>query len=79
MLKVDENLIEIRGTKLSLMAELSSLINALYTKEAITKEDIELCVKTALLSKEELNEALQANIEELIGWITGEGDNNDTK
>lgn len=56
MIGVDYATVKVQGTKIGLMAELATLINSLHTKDILSKEDIEYCVKIALLSERELAE-----------------------
>ena len=56
MLKVDQSATVIKGTKIELLAEVTTLIHELVVEESVfSKEDIDMCVETALLTEEELD------------------------
>lgn len=54
MIKVDDKCVEIRGKKMTLMANLTQIINVLFNDEVMDKSDIDECVRVASLSDEEL-------------------------
>ena len=80
MIRVNSKEVEFRGTKLNLMAEFTGLVNHLISSDSFTKDDIDLCVETAMLSREELdnqmNENLRRFVEKLIKVACGEDDEN---
>lgn len=56
MLKVEHGTTVIKGTKIILLAEVTTLIHELVVEEKFfSKEDIDMCVETALLTEEELD------------------------
>ena len=69
MLKVDGGAVIISGKKIELMAELTQLIHALVDDEEVkcfTKEDIDLCVKTAFMSTDEVKEQADGILSKFI-------------
>lgn len=56
MIFVKHGAMSISGTKLMLMAELTTLMNGLINKDVLSEQDLKFCVDTALLSHEELEE-----------------------
>lgn len=60
MLSVNFANVRVQGSKIGIMAELSTLVNSLYTRDILTKEDIEYSIKIALLSENELKEKAEA-------------------
>jgi len=66
MLKVDQSATVIKGTKIVLLAELTTLIHELVVEDGVfSKEDIDMCVETALLTEEELDKKTADNIRNL--------------
>ena len=63
MLKADGGNVEIKGSKIDLLAELSVLIRNLVRCGAFDEKDINKCVELALLSEKDLNERFQ-NVKE---------------
>lgn len=69
--------IEIRGTKLDIMAEVTQLLRRLIEIEALDREDVDECVKLAFMSREEIaketeeitkeTEKMKKAIEQLFG------------
>ena len=59
MIKCKEGKIKIRGTKEEVLAEITTLINALVVdKEFITKDEIEECVRLGTMEKDDLKHEL---------------------
>ena len=55
MIKCKEGKIKVNGSKAEILAELTTLINALVVdRELITKEDIEECVRLGTMGKDDL-------------------------
>lgn len=55
MIKCKEGKIKVNGSKAEILAELTTLINALVVdKELITKEEIEECVRLGTMEKDDL-------------------------
>ena len=54
MLKVGNGELEVRGTKVDILADLSTLMMYLVRKEIVNKKDLEQSVHMATLSHEEL-------------------------
>ena len=54
MLRADSGTVEIEGRKLQLMSEFTQMVNRLMKCGAFTEDDIDLCIKTAKKSDEEL-------------------------
>lgn len=66
MLKVDQSTTVIKGTKIVLLAEVTTLIHELVVEENLfSKEDIDMCVETALLTEEELDKKTKDNLRNL--------------
>ena len=66
MLKVERGATVIKGTKVELLAEVTTLIHELIVEEKFfSKEDIDMCVETALLTEEELDKKTADNIRNL--------------
>lgn len=66
MLKVERGATVIKGTKIELLAEVTTLIHELVVEEgAFSKEDIDMCVETALLTEEELDKKTEDKLREL--------------
>ena len=80
MIRVNSKEVEFRGTKLGLMSEFTGLVHNLISSNSFTKDDIDLCVETAMLSNEELDDQLTENmrkfVEKLIKVACGEDDEN---
>lgn len=68
MIKVKQarkgNVVEVRGYKSEILAELTSLIGGLVERGTATKEEILRCVEVATMSDEELDKAIQEKQEE---------------
>lgn len=59
MIKYKEGKIKVNGSKAEILAELTTLINALVVdRELITKEDIEECVRLGVMGKDDLKHEL---------------------
>ena len=59
MIKCKEGKIKVNGSKAEILAELTTLINALVVdRELITKEDIEECVRIGTMEKDDLKHEL---------------------
>lgn len=59
MIKCKEGKIKVNGSKAEILAELTTLINALVVdKELITKEEIEECVRLGTMEKDDLKHEL---------------------
>lgn len=66
MLKVERGATVINGTKIALLAEVTTLIHELVVEENLfSKEDIDMCVETALLTEEELDKKTEDNLRNL--------------
>ena len=66
MLKVERGATVIKGTKIELLAEVTTLIHELIVEEKFfSKEDIDMCVETALLTEEELDKKTEDNLRNL--------------
>lgn len=66
MLKVERGATVINGTKIVLLAEVTTLIHELVVEENLfSKEDIDMCVETALLTEEELDKKTEDNLRNL--------------
>lgn len=66
MLKVERGTTVIKGTKIELLAEVTTLIHELVVeKDVFSKEDIDMCVETALLTEEELDKKTADSIRNL--------------
>lgn len=72
MLKADEGEIIIHGKKLDLMAEYTHLTNHLLKCGALSEKDIDVCVKNAKLSDDELQEKIEKIINKLLGHLCSE-------
>ena len=53
MIRVTDKTVEVKGDKISLMAQLTTLMRSLV-EEGFKWEDIDLCVETAKMSPEEV-------------------------
>lgn len=59
MIKCKEGKIKIKGTREEILAEITTLINALVVdKEFITKDEIEECVRLGTMGKDDLKHEL---------------------
>lgn len=66
MLRVERGATVIKGTKITLLAEVTTLIHELVVEENLfSKEDIDMCVETALLTEEELDKKTEDNLRNL--------------
>ena len=59
MLKVGNGELEVRGTKLDILSELSTLMMYLVRKEIVGREQLDDCVRLATLSHEELENEVE--------------------
>lgn len=73
MIKVNEGKIELKGNKLLIRAELTTLIHALFNSNILTKEEIEKDVAQGFMTddeliktKKELENRLDNKIDELL-------------
>ena len=69
MLRSDNGTVEIRGRKLELMAEFSSLVNRLIKSGTMDADEIDMCVDLAKKSDKELSEAVDNAIKEMFGFL----------
>lgn len=65
MLNVDGQGVEIKGKRIDLMAEYTSLTNSLIKMGVLDDDDLKLCIELAKKSEEELAE----NAEKAEKWI----------
>lgn len=69
MLKQDKGITTIKGSDCMIKAELSTLINSIYTKEIMSKEEILRVVKQGFMTEDKLqdkiNNLMEGNIDEL--------------
>ena len=70
MLFINEDIIAVKGRKLNLMAEFTGLVHHLLTENTFSEEDLDMCIKTAKKSDEEVeteaSEALNKLLEKLL-------------
>lgn len=66
MIKVNEGKIDLKGNKLLIRAELTTLIHALFNSEILTKEEIKKDVEQGLMTEKELENKLDSKIDELL-------------
>lgn len=57
MIKCDKGLVAIKGTRLDLMSELTTIMNYMMEKEIIDENMLMDCVSLACLSKEEIRKS----------------------
>lgn len=58
MIKVNEGLVQVRGNKETIMAEISMLVHTVVgVTKILTKEDIDECLKLGYMTDEELSNA----------------------
>lgn len=67
MIKCKEGKIKVNGSKVEVLAELTTLINALVVdREFITKEDIEECVRLGTMEKDDMKHEL---VDKFFSWL----------
>lgn len=73
MIKVNEGKIDLKGNKLLIRAELTTLIHALFNSKILTKEEIKKDVEQGLMTEDELKQIgkelenkLDSKIDELL-------------
>lgn len=66
MIKVNEGKIDLKGNKLLIRTELTTLIHALFNSEILTKEEIKKDVEQGLMTEKELENKLDSKIDELL-------------
>ena len=71
MIKQENAKSEIRGTKLNVMSELTSLINTIYQDDVLTKDEISECVRVAMLDKEDLENEVKSAFFNVLKAIFG--------
>lgn len=59
MIKVDKENLEISGFAVEIQSELSTIINTLYEKKYLSKDDILHSVEVGFMSKEEVKEKIK--------------------
>ena len=70
MIKCDtDGVVEIRGRKFELMAELSVIIRELRNMRVLTDDDVKDCLEQASKSDEELSKEINDMIKELFDSI----------
>lgn len=69
MLRSDDGTVEIRGRKLELMAEFSTLVNRLIKADVMDADEIDMCVDMAKKSDKELSEAVDKAVKEMFGFL----------
>lgn len=63
MISCDKGQITIEGRKTEIMAELTTLVNALIEddgEQVLTKEELDTCIDTAKMSEEELDAGIKS-------------------
>lgn len=72
MIKCDDcGVVEIRGRKFELMAELTVIIKEMKDMRVITDDDLQSCVEMAAKTNEELNAEVSAKFDDVIKEIIG--------
>lgn len=66
MLVVNESTVAIRGRKLDLMAEFTALVHHLLNEDTFSEEDIDMCIKTAKKSDEEVEKEAKEALDKLL-------------
>ena len=70
MIKCDDRgIVEIRGRKFELMAELTVIIRELKDMRAITDDDLQKCIEQASKTDEELSAEINAKFDDAIKEI----------
>lgn len=65
MIRVSKEEVEVSGSKVVIMAELTGLIGSLKKCGGFTDEDIELCVETASMSLEDMSKKMDEGLKDL--------------
>ena len=65
MIKCDNGFVAIKGTKLDLMSELTTIINYMMEKGVINNDTLNDCVSLACLSKNKIKELALEAIDEM--------------
>ena len=65
MLKVSESSVNVSGVKIDLMAEFTLLVHSLMENGAFTEEDLDMCIKTAKKSSEDVAREAKEAVEKL--------------
>jgi DNA-binding FrmR family transcriptional regulator len=67
MIKVGKGALEISGTTIDILAELTSVMHELVVNmEVISKDDLDMCVKPAVKSDEEVNKEANECLQKLL-------------
>lgn len=66
MLAADSGAIKFSGKRTELMAEFTQLTKELLNAGAMDKDDLDLCIKTAQLSDDDLNKKFAEQIDKFI-------------
>ena len=65
MIQVNKGEVEVVGSKVVIMAELTGLIESLKKCSRFTDEDIKLCVETADMSLEDMSKKIDEGLKDL--------------
>ena len=72
MIKCDDRgVVEIRGRKFELMAELTVIIREMKDTRVITDDDLQRCIEQASKTDEELSAEISAQLDDVIKEIIG--------
>lgn len=67
MIKVGNGVLEISGTTIDILAELTSVMHELVVNmEVISKDDLDMCVKLAVKSDEEVNKEANECLQKIL-------------
>ena len=66
MLGINEGIIAVKGRKLDLMAEFTGLVHYLLTENCFSEEDLDMCIKTAKKSDEEVEKEISEAMDKLL-------------
>ncbi len=69
MIRIDDNCVEINGTKMELHLELTHLIHALFEKKVVTKQDLVYLCNLAVMDKEDIRKEAKKIIEDISDAI----------
>ena len=65
MIFVNNELTMVEGKKVLIMAEFTQLVNTFLKKNHFTSEDVDLCIKTAMKSEEEIKSDIDKHLDNL--------------
>lgn len=69
MIKTEHGLVEVNGTVVDLMADLTCIISMCIEECGLSKEDIDKCVETALKSDDEIRAEIESQFNDLLASL----------